>query len=142
MIVSPTISEDCSFDVFIDGIKQTPKESELYRFEVDDIFHGAKKIKLVVHSGSIQIELGDSIGRYPLYALGNWSTIDIQQKVYVNWFHSEKFNLPIDLSAGDVIEYNHIVPNGATYIEAHIDYPMIQISRDIDKSAMTVIENL
>ncbi len=140
LVVRPEFSDNCVFDVYIDGQKHNGYWGELYRFNVDSIEHGAKKIMIDVHSGTIKILSRHSIAYYPLFVFGKWSKIPIYQENYINWMNGDS-NFPVVISSGERLEYLHLFPNGPNYVEYHIDYDMIPVSTDVLKNTNSVIEN-
>ena len=141
VVVTSQLSSDCSFDVYIDGKKQSKKDGELYRIETSCKDHTAKEIKIIVHEGSLIITKSDSVGHYPLLVKGKWSTIKIPQEFYIHWLDGSD-SFPKVLVKGDTITYNHLIPNGPSYVEYHIDYDMKPVTNNVVENTKLVESHL
>jgi hypothetical protein len=141
LVVKPEFSENCSFEVFIDGVKQVNKDKELYSFNVKSPEHGGKKIKIIVNAGNIIIRSHHAIAYYPLYVYGKWKRLPIYQESYIKWMNGENI-FPIELKSGNEIEYYHLFPNGPNYVEYHIEYDIKPVSNDIEENTKSVLDNL
>jgi hypothetical protein len=144
LVVTPTFSDDCIYDVYVDGIKYKNVGDELYSFHLDSREHTGKKIKLVVHKGSITIQDHHSVAHYPLLVGKVWSRIKITQKEYLNWAYNNKVDIkfPIVCKEGEEIEFYHIVANGPNYVEYHIDYDIIPVSNSVEANTKSVIKKI
>ena len=148
LVVTPYISDDCKFDVYINGEKHEPlQKGELYRFTIKCNEFGYHMIKLVVHSGEIIINDNDSIAFYPLWVeydtkpeKNKWTRIPIYQRPYMKWMDAD-YDFSKKVSAGKTIEYRHLFPNGPNHVEYRVEYTMpVEVKNDYDFNTDNVLD--
>jgi hypothetical protein len=134
VVLEPTyLSSDVDVDVWIDGKLQVREHLDnkklLYKHATYSKFHGWFKIKIKLKSGNITLSSKDAYGLYPSVYDNYEGLAPIRQLVNVDvWIGnpvltSEKGNtlpdndLDIHLESGDILEFDHIWPNGPEWLD-------------------------
>jgi hypothetical protein len=114
-------------EVYVNDVKQTrgsvdDPSKQLFKIDMNSTDSSVLHVKIVVKEGTIRISEKDAYGIYPAMYDKVEGYLNIKQFNFVNWMQNPNIDVGKEaLKAGDVFEYDHLVPQGPTFIKVYVN---------------------
>jgi len=108
-------SPDSRLRVWVDGVEQVQNAVQVYHFSEPSDVYGYKNILIEVLDGSFCIHDDDAVALYPQD--NEVGGILIKQSRYIEWFYSDTHSLGTVYSAGELVQFKHLYPQGPNYFD-------------------------
>ena len=114
-------------EVYVNGEKQTRgsvdnPNKQLFKIDMNSTDSNVLHVKIVVKEGTIRISDKDAYGIYPAMYDKAEGYLNIKQFNFVNWMQNPNIDISNNaLTAGDVFEYDHLIPQGPSFIGLYVN---------------------